>query len=87
MSRRDNLLTRWIEARQGRERHYLTRFSIGATLFFAGVGLMLFAEQRIPPSLMQEVLTLVGLLLAGAGASLAASAYIILTLLRLFKHD
>lgn len=87
MSHRNNPLMRWIEARQGRERHYLTRFSIGATLFFAGVGIMLFADQRISPSLMQEVLTLIGLLLAGAGAVLAAFAYITLTLLRLFKDD
>lgn len=87
MSHRNNPLTRWIEVRQGRERHYLTRFSTGATLFFAGVGIMLFADQRISPSLMQEVLTLIGLLLAGAGAGLAAFAYITLTLLRLFKDD
>jgi len=77
-------LKHWIHARKGKERRYLTIFSIGATLFFAGAGAMLVADNRIAPSLLQEVITLIGLLSAGTGACFAAFAYIMLTLLRLF---
>ena len=45
---------------------------------------MLVADNRIAPSLLQEVITLIGLLSAGTGACFAAFAYIMLTLLRLF---
>ncbi|TPD54859.1 MAG: hypothetical protein C9355_06260 [Thalassolituus maritimus] len=78
-------LKEWIIAKQGKERRYLTRFSIGATLFFAGAGAMLFADNRISPSLAQEVVTLIGLTTAASGALISLSAYIMLTLLRLFS--
>jgi len=79
-------LQNWFETQEGRERHYLTRFSIGATLFFAGAGLMLFADGRITPSVTQELVALLGLMSAVFGALTSASAYIILTLLRLFRE-
>ncbi len=78
-------LKEWISSKQGKERRYLTRFSIGATLFFAGAGAMLFADNRISPSLTQEVVTLVGLAIATSGAIMSLAAYIMLTLLRLFS--
>ncbi|MAE34005.1 MAG: hypothetical protein CMH97_01915 [Oceanospirillaceae bacterium] len=78
-------LKEWISSKQGKERRYLTRFSIGATLFFAGSGAMLFADNRISPSLTQEVVTLVGLAIATSGAIMSLAAYIMLTLLRLFS--
>lgn len=74
----------WIEQQQGKERRYLTWFSIGATLFFAGTGIMLFADQRLIPSLTQELVVLAGLCLAIAGALTAACGYLMLTLLRVF---
>jgi len=78
-------LKEWISSKQGKERRYLTRFSIGATLFFAGAGTMLFADNRISPSLTQEVVTLIGLAIATSGALMSLAAYIMLTLLRLFS--
>ena len=78
-------LKEWISSKQGKERRYLTRFSIGATLFFAGAGAMLFADNRISPSLAQEFVTLVGLAIATSGALMSLAAYIMLTLLRLFS--
>jgi|ETN07SMinimDraft_1059922.scaffolds.fasta_scaffold103234_2 nitrate reductase gamma subunit len=81
----------WVSTQAGNERRYLTFFSIGATLFFAGAGLILLANKRIAPSFEQEAVAMTGLLCAGAGALLASIGYIMLTILRLFRdptnHD
>lgn len=77
----------WISAQAGNERRYLTFFSIGASLFFAGAGLILLANKRIAPSFEQETVALIGLLCAGTGAVLASIGYIMLTILRLFRDS
>ncbi|MAQ99117.1 MAG: hypothetical protein CMI00_01095 [Oceanospirillaceae bacterium] len=77
-------LKTWCEAQIGKEKRFLTWFSVGATLFFAGAGVMLLAEYRIVPSLGQELVALAGVILAGLGVLLALYGYIMLMLLRLF---
>lgn len=76
----------WFTAQVGKERKFLTLFSIGATLFFAGAGTMIFADTRLIPSLEQELVTLAGLIAAVVGISMSAISYIILTFLRLFSQ-
>lgn len=81
----------WISTQANKERRYLTFFSIGATLFFAGAGIILLANKRIMPSFEQEAVAMAGLLFAATGALLASIGYIMLTILRLFRdptdHD
>ncbi|WP_370314814.1 hypothetical protein [Thalassolituus sp.] len=91
MTRSTMSLKTWINQRAMHERRYLTRFAIGATLFFGGAGGMLYAEHLILPSLQQEIVALIALLISGAGALAAASGYIMLLLIRIFRapprHD
>lgn len=77
----------WISTQAGNERRYLTLFSLGATLFFAGAGLILLANKRIAPSFEQEAVAMIGLLCAGAGVLIASFGYITLTILRLFRDS
>ncbi len=74
----------WCAAQAGRERRFLTWFATGATLFFAGAGLMLLAEHRITPSLLQELVALAGLVLSAGGVLAAVYGYLMLMILRLF---
>lgn len=74
----------WGQAQVGKERRFLTWFSAGATLFFAGAALMLLAGHRIAPSLLQELVALVGVLLAALGGCAAAYGYLMLMIARLF---
>lgn len=76
----------WCLSQVGKERKFLTLFSIGASLFFAGAGLMIFADNRMTPSLDQELVTLAGLVASILGITAAAIGYITLTLLRLFSR-
>ena len=74
----------WGQSQVGKERHFLTWFSAGATLFFAGAALMLLAGHRISPSLTQELVALTGVLVSGSGACVAAYGYFMLMVARLF---
>lgn len=66
-------------------------FAIGACVFFLGLGMILLTEQAYTPSLQQELLALLGLLLVAIGAGCAALGYIGLSFLRILramqKHD
>ena len=75
----------WCKSQAGKERRFLTLFSTGASLFFAGSGLMIYADTGITPSIEQELVTLTGLITGIIGGGLASIGYIILTLIRLFK--
>lgn len=77
---------KWLQPRLAQDRRYLTRFAAGATLFFGGAGLMLFAEHQISPSIGQELVALAGLLICAGGALTAASGYIMLLLIRIFRN-
>jgi len=78
-------LKQWFATQVLHERRYLTRFAIGATLFFAGAGGLLYAEHLIVPSVLQEVIALISLIICAAGGLAAASGYIMLLLIRLFR--
>lgn len=57
----------------------------GAILFFCGMGLVFYAEKQLSSSVAQELIALVGLACLLIGAILAASGYISLSLLRIFR--
>ena len=70
---------------RGDERSYLRRFVVGATLFFGGLGIVLYAEQTLLASLGQELLAAAGLVLAVLGGLTALLGYIALSFSRIFK--
>ncbi|MFA7555464.1 MAG: hypothetical protein WCY88_14545 [Spongiibacteraceae bacterium] len=59
-------------------RKVLKLFSLGALLFFIGVGFIQGADKLIEPSLKQEVHTLLGMIIAGCGFFIAITAQLFL---------
>ncbi|MEH6825484.1 MAG: hypothetical protein V7629_16415 [Motiliproteus sp.] len=57
----------------------------GAVLFFIGLGLIFYAEKQLPSSVQQELTAIVGLVCLSSGGILAASGYISLSILRIFR--
>lgn len=70
---------------RGDERSYLRRFVVGAALFFSGLGIVLYAEQKLLASLGQELLAAAGLVLSVVGGLTALLGYIALSFSRIFK--
>ena len=66
-------------------RRNLNRVISGALLFFIGLGLIFYAEKQLSSSMAQELIAVVGLVCLSIGAILAASGYISLSLLRIFR--
>lgn len=75
----------WLYKRASKDRENLRLFVLGAFAFFAGLGIVIFADRFLLPSLGQEVLTLAGLVVAGAGGLCAALGYIALSILRIIR--
>ncbi len=69
----------------GKERQNLTLLLIGASIFFLGIGIIYYAEHYFSSSLKQELCALAGLLFSIIGAILAATGYLSLSILRIFK--
>lgn len=78
-------LKRWLIHRADNYRQNLIFLIIGFCTFFLGLLLIAGSEFLLKSSLLQEVLALTGLFLAGAGIILAAFGYICLSVLRLFR--
>ncbi|MFT6916343.1 MAG: hypothetical protein ACJAWL_002677 [Motiliproteus sp.] len=57
----------------------------GALLFFIGLGLIFYAEKQLSSSLHQELTAVLGLVCMSFGGILAASGYISLSILRIFR--
>lgn len=57
----------------------------GFVSFLLGVALVAGSDFLLPPSFLQELLALAGLIMMGGGLILAALGYISLSLLRLFR--
>ncbi|MCW8885872.1 MAG: hypothetical protein OQK12_11555 [Motiliproteus sp.] len=79
----------WLKKRlleqAGKERQNLTLLLTGASIFFLGIGLVFYSEHFFFSSLKQELTALAGLAFATIGAILAATGYISLSVLRIFK--
>ena len=75
----------WLQQRAENERSNLRLFVSGAAAFFIGLGSVLYADQRLLPSIMQELLAASGLVLSSAGALMALTGYIFLSFSRIFR--
>ncbi|RDE18116.1 hypothetical protein DV711_18545 [Motiliproteus coralliicola] len=75
----------WLTRQTENPRRNLNRVLAGATLFFAGLGLIYYAEKALPSSLTQEITALVGLACLAGGGILAAIGYLSLSLLRIIR--
>ena len=78
-------LLRWLQYRAGQDRANLRLFVLGAAAFFTGIGIILLAQKYLLPSLMQEIISLTGLIIAAVGALCAALGYIALSILRIIR--
>ncbi|MFC3680317.1 hypothetical protein [Bacterioplanoides pacificum] len=78
-------LRHWLMQRARNDRANLRLFVTGAALFFGGLGILLYAEQRLLASLTQELIAAAGLLFAACGAVLATLGYLALSLLRILR--
>lgn len=76
---------RWLRQRASKDRENLRLFVLGATAFFVGLGIVVFADRLLLPSLTQEILSLAGLALAVAGGISATLGYLALSILRLIR--
>lgn len=72
-----------LSSRLSDEQTNLRLFVAGAACFFAGLGALLYADQRMVPSIFQELVTAAGLLLIGIGTVCAFIGYIALSIARL----
>ncbi|ASP38322.1 hypothetical protein CHH28_06345 [Bacterioplanes sanyensis] len=75
----------WLRRRAYQDRANLRLFVIGACAFFAGMGMVVMANRWLLPSLLQELLVLLGLLLATVGGAVALLGYLALALLRVLR--
>ena len=76
----------WILKRSLDDRGNMGLFVAGAVVFFAGGGLIYVANLRMEPSLAQELVALIGVLIGIGGAITAAMGYIALSVFRLIRH-
>ncbi len=66
------------------------QFKLGAMLFFFGLVVLYIGNKGLAPSLMQELITLLGLMIGGSGfliAMLAQMRMIISRLVHFFLND
>ncbi|WP_430461279.1 hypothetical protein ACQUQU_00415 [Thalassolituus sp. LLYu03] len=75
----------WLRKRAYKDRENLRLFSLGALAFFVGLGMVVLSNRLLLPSLSQEIISLVGLILAVAGGISAALGYLALSILRLLR--
>lgn len=78
-------LHQWLLQRADQHSRNLAIFSVGAVVFFAGIGIILYGENRLTPSLGQEVIVLFGFVLATLGGLAAIVGYLSLSLLRFLR--
>ena len=81
-----NRIYPWILKRADDDRGNLGLFVAGAVFFFLGAGIIYAAHLRLPPSLLQEMIALAGVLVGISGAIAATIGYIGLSIFRLIRH-
>lgn len=78
-------LQRWLLHHADQHTRNLAIFTVGTVAFFFGIGIILYAENSLAPSVGQEIIVLIGFLLATAGGLAAIVGYLSLSLLRFFR--
>lgn len=75
-------LYQWLLKRADKQADNIWIFTLGAVFFFFGMGVILYSENAIAPSLGQELIVLFGFILAILGGIAAIIGYLSLSLLR-----
>lgn len=78
-------LHQWLLKRADKQAQNVGIFTLGAVAFFFGMGIILYSENALSPSLGQEIIVLAGFLLAIIGAIAAIIGYLSLSLLRFLR--
>ena len=78
-------LHQWLLKRADKQADNIWIFTLGAVIFFFGMGIMLYSENTLAPSLGQEIIVLLGFLLAIIGGITAIIGYLSLSLLRFLR--
>jgi cytochrome c biogenesis protein CcdA len=75
----------WLLNRADKQAENVWIFTLGAVFFFFGMGIILYSENTIVPSLGQELIVLFGFILAILGGIAAIMGYLSLSLLRFLR--
>ena len=78
-------LHNWLLHRADQQTENIWIFALGAVGFFFGIGIILYSENALPPSVGQEIIVLFGFLLAIIGSIAAIIGYLSLSLLRFLR--
>jgi hypothetical protein len=78
-------LYKWLLHRADQQADNVWIFTIGAVAFFFGMGIILYAENALAPSLRQEIIVLFGFALGILGGITAIIGYLSLSLLRFLR--
>lgn len=80
-----NRLHTWLLNRADQQADNVWIFTLGAVAFFFGMGIIVYAENSLAPSLGQEIIVLFGFILAIIGGFAAIIGYLSLSLLRFLR--
>lgn len=78
-------LRQWLLHRADQQADNVWIFTVGAVVFFMGMGIILYAENALAPSIGQEIIGLLGFVLATLGGLAALVGYLSLSLLRFLR--
>ncbi|MBL4796890.1 MAG: hypothetical protein JKY50_05725 [Oleispira sp.] len=78
-------LHNWLLHRADQQTENIWIFTLGAVGFFSGIGIILYSENALTPSVGQEIIVLLGFLLAIIGSIAAIIGYLSLSLLRFLR--
>jgi len=75
----------WLLKRADKQADNIWLFTLGAVGFFFGIGIIVYSENTLAPSLGQEIIVLFGFVLAIIGGFAAIMGYLSLSLLRFLR--
>ncbi len=75
----------WLLKRADKQADNIWLFTLGAVGFFFGMGIIVYSENTLAPSLGQEIIVLFGFVLAIIGGFAAIMGYLSLSLLRFLR--
>lgn len=78
-------LHNWLLHRADQQADNIWIFALGAVAFFFGIGIILYSENALAPSVGQEIIVLFGFVLAIIGSIAAIIGYLSLSLLRFLR--
>lgn len=75
----------WLLHRADQQADNIWIFTVGAVAFFFGLGIILYSDSALSPSVGQEIIVLFGFVLAIIGGIAAIIGYLSLSLLRFLR--